>query len=42
MLHFLAGNGGAKKKDIAARCSAEAEFQTMAQDLCGLLWLKIS
>ena len=30
-----------KKKNVVARSSAEAEFRSMAQGICELLWMKI-
>jgi len=30
-----------KKQNVVARSSVEAEFRTMAQGICELLWLKI-
>jgi hypothetical protein len=41
---FLNGNfriWRSKKQNVVARSSAEAEFRTMAQGVCELLWLKI-
>ena len=41
---FLGGNlvtWRSKKQNVVARSSAEAEFRTMAQGVCELLWLKI-
>lgn len=41
---FLGGNlmtWKSKKKNVAARSSAESEFISMALGICELLWLKI-
>jgi len=41
---FVGGNlvtWRSKKQSVVARSSAEAEFRTMAQGVCEILWLKI-